>query len=393
MDIHSEAAAPATVPSLKGTVLVIDDERGPRESLRILLKPEFRVLCADSVDVGLAMLKAEQPDTIISDIRMPGKSGIEGLRAIRAIDPVVSVIMFTGFGALETAQEAIRLGANDYMKKPFDAFEILEVIRKHVQQTQLARRRRHAEEEVRELNLRLTEEMEKKNHLVSLGQKSAELVHDLRNPLATVLGYVELLALDLQKKNGSSETANQNTAEYLEHIEHSVLRCRDITDMWLDISRGRLNKGRIVVGDLVVAVVDECRYLAKQKGVELHLNDSTDAVTIDADSRQIARAIQNLVMNAVEAVKPQEGKVKVWCRTANDAVELVVQDNGSGMSPDILKRVFEPFFTTKSVTGTGLGLFITRQVVEGHGGSIQIESEAGRGTKITLVLPRMRLAS
>ncbi len=105
-------------------ILVIDDEMGPRESLRMLLKPNYQVHTADCVEAGLKLLKEKQPDTIVMDIRMPGMSGIEGLRQIREIDPNLSVIMLTGFGALDTAKEALRLGANDYISKPFDAHEM-----------------------------------------------------------------------------------------------------------------------------------------------------------------------------------------------------------------------------------------------------------------------------
>ena len=107
-------------------VLVIDDELGPRESLRILLKMEYEVLVADSVLRGLDLLAKHHPDVVIMDIRMPGMTGIEGLREIRKLDADISVIMLTGFGALETAQEALRLGASDYLKKPFDTKEIME---------------------------------------------------------------------------------------------------------------------------------------------------------------------------------------------------------------------------------------------------------------------------
>ena len=92
-------------------VLVIDDEMGPRESLRMLLKPIYQVHTADSVEIGLKLLNEKKPDAIVMDIRMPGITGIEGLRRIRQIDPHLSVIMLTGFGALETAKEALRLGA------------------------------------------------------------------------------------------------------------------------------------------------------------------------------------------------------------------------------------------------------------------------------------------
>src|SRR3712207_2851891 len=90
-------------------VLVIDDEVGPRESLRMLLKPNYEVHTANSVEAGIRLLREKRPDAIVSDIRMPGTNGIDGLRRIREIDPHVAVIMLTGFGALETAQEALRL--------------------------------------------------------------------------------------------------------------------------------------------------------------------------------------------------------------------------------------------------------------------------------------------
>src|SRR5438094_9162167 len=94
-------------------ILVIDDEMGPRESLRMLLKPNYQVHTADCVEAGIKLLKEKQPDTIVMDIRMPGVSGIESLRQIREIDPHESVIMLTGFGALEAAMEHLRLGAHN----------------------------------------------------------------------------------------------------------------------------------------------------------------------------------------------------------------------------------------------------------------------------------------
>ena len=106
---------PMDADARKPLVLVIDDEQGPRDSMRMLVKGEFEMLAADHVEAGVELLKQNSPDVIVMDIRMPGKSGIEGLSEIRAIDPVVSVIMLTGYGALDTARQALQLGANDYM--------------------------------------------------------------------------------------------------------------------------------------------------------------------------------------------------------------------------------------------------------------------------------------
>src|SRR5260370_39522249 len=180
-------------------VLVIDDEMGPRESLRMLLKPYYNVHTADCVDAGLRLLQEKQPDTVVMDIRMPGATGIEGLRKIREIDPNLSVIMLTGFGALETAQEALRLGANDYINKPFDAVQMREVIGRNVERTRLQRQSEVTGRELHELNERLRNELAQKERLASLGQASAEFVHDLSNPLTIVWGYVQILAKKLEQ--------------------------------------------------------------------------------------------------------------------------------------------------------------------------------------------------
>ncbi len=186
-------------------VLVIDDEMGPRESLRMLLKPSYQVHTADSVERGLQLLSEKKPDAIVMDIRMPGVTGIEGLRRIRQIDPHLSVIMLTGFGALETAKEALRLGANDYISKPFDAREMREVISRNVERTRLQRTSESAASEIKELNNRLLQELAQKERLASLGQASAEFVHDIGNPLTIVWGYVQLLAKKLEESENGDE--------------------------------------------------------------------------------------------------------------------------------------------------------------------------------------------
>src|SRR6266508_5227081 len=133
------------------------------------------------------------------DIRMPGMTGIDGLRKIREIDPHLSVIMLTGFGALDTAKEALRLGANDYISKPFDAGEMRAVIGRNVERTRVQRASETAAAEIKELNSRLLQELAQKERLASLGQASAEFVHDLGNPLTIVWGYVQLLAKKLER--------------------------------------------------------------------------------------------------------------------------------------------------------------------------------------------------
>lgn len=161
---------------------------------------------------------------------MPGKSGLEGLTEIRQIDPCVSVIMLTGYGSLETAQEAMRLWANEYIRKPFDAVQMVQTIERNIQRTRLERMRRNAERELLRLNRELLDELDRRQNLAELGQKSAELVHDLRNPLSVVMGSVDLLAKELIEARERLGPQWPDLEKYLELIKSSVARCKELAD-------------------------------------------------------------------------------------------------------------------------------------------------------------------
>jgi signal transduction histidine kinase len=370
-------------------ILVIDDEMGPRESLRMLLKPEYNVQTADCVEAGIKLLKEKHPDTIVMDIRMPGMTGIDGLRKIREIDPHLSVIMLTGFGALETAQEALRLGANDYISKPFDACEMREVIGRNVERTRLQRASDSASSEIKELNNRLLKELAQKERLASLGQASAEFVHDLGNPLTIVWGYVQLLAKKLEKAENGGEAENAASIRELNIIEQNVRMCRDLLNMWQSYGsvEGAPHKP-ISVSAILREVIKGVDGMAAQSGVDLKATVSDDDCTLIGDAVQINRAVQNVILNAVQASAEKKGSVTVDCKQKEFYVDIRVADTGSGIDPAQMSKIFDPYFTTKQgKSGTGLGLYITKKVVEDHNGSIKVDSTPGVGTTFTLRLP------
>jgi signal transduction histidine kinase len=369
-------------------ILVIDDEMGPRESLRMLLKPNYKVHTADCVEAGIKLLKEKSPDTIVMDIRMPGVSGIEGLRQIREIDPHLSVIMLTGFGALDTAKEALRLGANDYISKPFDAHEMQQVIDRNVERTRAHRTSESAAAEIKELNNRLLQQLAQKERLASLGQASAEFVHDLGNPLTIVWGYVQLLAKRLEKsENGQQQDAS--SVKELNIIEQNVRLCRELLTMWQSYGNVEASPPKMIsVSGIVREVLKGIAPMAHENGVELKSDICEDSCTLLGDSLQISRAIQNVVVNAVQATIEKKGTVLVSCAQKDFYVDLRVEDNGAGIHPAQLNRIFDPYFTTKQAkSGTGLGLYITKKVVEDHNGSIKVESTSGVGTVFTIRLP------
>jgi signal transduction histidine kinase len=370
-------------------VLVIDDEMGPRESLRMLLKPIYQVHTADSVEIGLKLLNEKKPDAIVMDIRMPGMTGIEGLRRIRQIDPHLSVIMLTGFGALETAKEALRLGATDYISKPFDAREMREVIGRNVERTRLHRTSESAAAEIKELNSRLLEELAQKERLASLGQASAEFVHDIGNPLTIVWGYVQLLAKKLEESEPTDDPNAVSSNKELEIIEQNVRLCRDLLTMWQSYGSVEATPHKLIsISDIVREVVAGVGAMAKETPVELKSDVTEDPCSLMGDAVQITRAIQNVIINAIQASGDRKGTVEVSCIRKDFYVDVRIADTGQGISPEQIARIFDPYFTTKQgKSGTGLGLFITRKVVDDHNGSIKVDSTPGIGTTITIRLP------
>src|SRR6266849_7540610 len=321
-------------------VLVIDDEMGPRESLRMLLKPDYNVHTADCVDAGIRLLKEKQPDAIVMDIRMPGATGIDGLRRIREIDPNLSVIMLTGFGALETAQEALRLGANDYINKPFDAREMQEVIGRNVERTRVHRSSENAAAEIKELNNRLLKELAQKERLASLGQASAEFVHDLGNPLTIVWGFVQLLAKRLEQSESDGSPQNATSVKELNIIEQNVRLCRELLTMWQSYGSVEASPPKpISVSGILREAVKGVTAMTAQNGVGLSATICDDPCTLLGDGVQIKRAVQNVVINAVQASAEKKGSVKVTCTQKDFYIDLCIEDTGPGITPAQMSKI------------------------------------------------------
>jgi signal transduction histidine kinase len=373
----------------KDRLLVIDDELGPRESLRFLFKHIYDVTCVDSVDKGVAALKETAPDCIITDIKMPGKTGIQGLKEIRAIDPHVSIIMLTGFGSLETAQEAIRHGATDYLKKPFDTDEVREVVAGYVQRTKINRKRIAATDHLEALTAQLQEQLNAKEKLASLGEESSEFVHDLGNPLSVINGYVQILIKDIKDQKSQGKEIN---VSYLEQIEKSVSRCRDMLTLWRERSkRADSSIKRLLLGDLVTEVAMNAKTLAAGKSAQVNITPGPIDCLIEGDNVQVFRSIQNIVGNAIEALPASGGILNVCWRVDGRRALVEVEDNGGGFPPEKIADLQTKYYTTKGESGgMGLGLFITKNIVEAHGGSLILaNNKAGTGALVTLAFPRL----
>jgi two-component system NtrC family sensor kinase len=244
------------------------------------------------------------------------------------------------------------------------------------------------EQKTRELN-RAHDHMLHVEKMASIGKMAAVVAHEVNNPLSGILTYAKLLRKWVA--SGQAEHEKRDEAmECLELIAAESRRCGDLVKNLLTLSRtAPMN----VQSTDLRAVIDRCRLLVRhqleQAGIELQLSLTEDLPRVPCDPAQMEQVFLALIMNAIDAM-PRGGNLWIDTRLSNDETELTIQvrDDGAGIAPDILPQIFEPFLTTKeSGRGVGLGLAISRGIVERHNGRIEVASELGRGTTFTVTLP------
>lgn len=251
-------------------------------------------------------------------------------------------------------------------------------------------------------------ELVRSERLASVGFLAAGVAHEINNPLSVISGYAELAAMSLRRivLGDGAETGDGNEAEAEAEALASVLeaqgiirdeafRCKEITSRLLSLARGGSeNRQPFRVDEAARQVAVLTKGLRNYRDRRVILNfEARDSLEIVANLTEIKQVLLNLTVNALEAVSPERGEVRIGGRRAGDWVELSVDDNGKGMTPETLEHVFEPFFTAKrgaGEPGTGLGLSITHAIVENHGGRIRVESDGpGCGSRFTVRLPAM----
>ena len=369
-------------------VLLVDDEESIRLTLAVFLsKAGYTVEVADTVVKAQQLLKEKKFDVVLSDIVMPRITGMELLQMIRQESPDVQVIMMTGQPTVETAAAAVRAGAFDYLSKPVGKNEILRCVgnaaRLKAAEDERARlaeaNRRHLEElEASYKRLRETEML--RDDLVNM------IVHDLRSPLAVILGYLNLLKEPLPKKLSPTELGCFD--DIYKHTKKMITMVSSIVDVSrLEANQMPLNRQTHDLASLARSVVDSVGSLVGQR--RLNLEAPSEPVTAQADKGLIERVIGNLLMNALKFT-PDSGEVRVAVSRNHSKARLRVTDTGSGIDPKHHTRIFEKFGALNKATrgySTGLGLAFCKLTVEAHGGRIGLESAVGKGSTFWFELP------
>ncbi|MBR5759729.1 MAG: sensor histidine kinase [Thermoguttaceae bacterium] len=235
-----------------------------------------------------------------------------------------------------------------------------------------------------ELNRRLEEQY------TEIARLAGGLAHEVKNPLSTIRLNMGLLEEDVEELDDTPQ--RRRVLKRIETVKRETLRLEDLLNEFLNFTRA--HNLELTAADAnyeLKEILDFFRPQATAANVEILEYFANDLPTIRIDKRSFDRAILNLLLNALQAIKGKEddnskGEILVRTRPCGSEVAIDLIDSGSGMSDETLQKIFEPFFSTK-IGGTGLGLPTVRKVIEGHGGRIAIQSEVGRGTQFTLTFP------
>jgi two-component system sensor histidine kinase HydH len=225
--------------------------------------------------------------------------------------------------------------------------------------------------------IEIEEQLRRADRLSALGELSAGMAHEIRNPLGSIKGTAEIL------RDGVA--ADDPKLEFAEILIKEVDRLNGVLEDFLHFARPTpVEHGRFKLGKVVGDVLDLTRQQASINHVEVHVTLDDD-VEIPGRGEQIKQALLNLVLNALQAV-PEGGLLEVSSKNLNNEVQIKVSDNGPGIALEDRERIFNPFMTTRA-SGTGLGLAITQRIVHGHDGHIVLDSMPGQGASFTICLP------
>jgi len=362
-------------------ILVIDDELGIRQGCRRVLEPEgFVVETAATGKEGLERIRERSFDLVLLDVVMPDVRGIELLEPIHQQDPETIVIVITGYATVELAVEAIKAGAYDFLSKPFTSDVLLVTVRQGLERRRLlqeARRAQAAEQRAAEL--------ERLDRFKT--QFTLTVAHELRAPLtalqsfliAVLKGYIPA---DEQKKV----------------LQRAIDRSQELLDMVDDLLKLAAAKAeqetatrqRVPLDEVLEKISSLQKAQADEKGIDYRVNEAQH-VQVHADRDQMGQLWTNLISNAIKYTPPG-GKVTVTLTAEDGWAVGSVADTGIGIAPEDQGRIFEEFYRTAKAKqiearGTGLGLPLVKRIVEGHGGTLEVNSTPGEGSRFTFRLP------
>lgn len=398
----------------RGCLLIVDDEDGPRMSMRFVFKDDYEVFTAADGASAIDIVQKQKIDVAILDIRMPGMSGVEVLERIKYIDPTIEAVMLTAFETTDTIRQALKLRACDYLNKPFELATLRAAVNGAMQRRTFDTEVLNNNEKLQQLFEELQNQKVEGQMAQTRGDIYASIIHDINGPLTVISGFLQLI----NQRIGSAEALDPEGLTFvkdrLRTMTRQVTNCIEISRRYLSFLRKQPGEqARVGVNQLLADLGHLVQVHPSQQNNEFSIQPLAEDCVVKINGTDLIQVLLNLIVNAFQA-SAQAHNVRVTGETLREPldlsqfkdapgerllnvenfqnvaplVRLTVSDNGPGIPMEILPKIFQPYFTTKDARqGTGLGLNIVQRLVKEGGGALHVKTAAGQGTAFTIYLP------
>jgi signal transduction histidine kinase len=395
-------------------VLVVDDEESVVVTIKAILQLDgYDVATATRFRDALQLVADRTFDLVLTDLRLDDGDGIDILRAVQQRSPDTVTIMLTGYASLESAVQSLRAGAYDYLVKPSEVEELRTTVARGIERRRLGLELRARIAELAELNASLQQRIDEAT--AELRQRYEELKeldrlksqflsiasHELKTPITAMSGFLQVSLRRMRRMvSGGPQASSPETLgtvlEQLETVYRQTGKLARLIDELLDVSRiqtGRLEfrHAAVDLGELADEVAGRLQLTTSAHQINVKRLDGPVVITADRD--HLEQVLNNLVANAIK-YSPTGGPVTIEVAPKDDGALVTVRDQGIGIAPNQLDAIFGLFYRSpdraaRDVAGMGLGLYISREIVDRHGGQIWAESTPERGSAFHVALPRV----
>src|SRR5580692_10890266 len=414
-------STPAAAPKRRGTLLIVDDEDGPRQSLRVIFKDEYDLLMADDGPAAIELAQKNEIDVAVLDIRMAGMSGIEVLERLKYVNPDIEAIMITAFETTDTIRQALRLRACDYINKPFDLPTIRTAVGQAMQRRILGSEINSSAEKIHQLLTELQDQRVEEQIAKTRGDIYASIIHDINGPLTVISGFVHMLNQRLNHNPRMELEDLEFVKDRLRIIARQTTNCIEISRRYLGFLRRQNNDAAaptVSVNQLLKDLEQLVRVHPSRMENEFSITPLAKDIAAKMNGTDLIQILLNLVVNAFQCDAPAHS-VEIGGETLRAPLDLAefkdgpndrllnveslentaplvkfwVRDDGPGVPPEVLPKIFQPYFTTKGPRqGTGLGLNIVQRLIKDGNGALHCHTQLGEGTTFTVYLPGAELA-
>jgi len=411
-------ATPA--PKRRGTLLIVDDEDGPRQSLRVIFKDEYDLLMAEDGPTAIDLAQKHDIDVAVLDIRMAGMSGIEVLERLKYVKPEIEAIMMTAFETTDTIRQALRLRACDYINKPFDIATMRAAVGQAMQRRVLESEIHTSAEKVQDLLAELQNQRVEEQIAKTRGDIYASIIHDINGPLTVISGFVQVLNQRLGRSSRMELEDLEFIKDRLRIIARQVGNCIEISRRYLGFLRRQPTGSapNVSVNHLLRDLEQLVRVHPSMLENEFNVTPLSGDVAVKINGTDVIQILLNLAVNAFQCA-PLPHRVEISGEVLQTPLDLakfkdgpndrllniesmdntaplvkfLVSDTGPGITPELLPKIFQPYFTTKGPRqGTGLGLNIVQRLIKEGSGALHCHTRVGEGTTFTVYLQGANLA-